>query len=480
MPSTDYWRVAKYRPRWWFRRSHTRVGLVIVLLVLLFTVAVPIRGPAYFFLRQRIASLPQHNLDLPPPEGRNGRYVKFTVENRKVGWNNCLNERLMNAHLAYMSNSAYVFSDYLWAKEHYQFPPAPLLGASTPFPALLGGPVVGAPWTPTNSSTSPDQRHPRSISKGWWDYVWPPKRRRILNLAVLKPIIPGGGREAPGPAVFEFWRRLLSDAPESCVEIIKDESAPGAEHDDFGQVFDLYFFGGKGSLDLWPEFAASPVSTLLRPSEIVESAIESNLDAGVFVGAFSRFGRGRPTVSSSERNPFRHMLAVHPRRGDYLRHCAWLCSWGAGYYGWSQLDFLPDVANRRLPASDDPQREEKSLKMCLPGVEDLVRRAEEVKREWEASKIGGETLESVYLLTNESGPFLDELVAALYAAGWKTIATTQDLRLSLEQKDVSMAVDMEIARRAAVFVGNGWSSFTSNVIHQRLVSGKDPMSVRLL
>ncbi|KAF7305637.1 hypothetical protein HMN09_00817300 [Mycena chlorophos] len=494
MPSVDWRWPKQHRPRWKFRRGQTCGFLVFLLLAFLFLAThpttrtrVPIfnlpRGPTYFLLRQRIAWLPQHNLNLPPPEGKNGRYVKFSTEVSFLGWNNCLNERLMNAHLAYTSNRAYVFNDYWWANQHYQFPPAPEGGASTPFPALLGGPVVGEAWTPTTgnaSAVSPYHQHPRSISKRWWEKVCPPARRRIFNLAVLKHTIPGGGRDAPGPAIFEFWQRLLSDAPESCVEVINDESVPGAEHDDFPQVFDLGFWGSRRLLDLWAEFAASPVSRLLHPSRIVESAIEKNLDAGVFVGAGRGFGGGRPIVSPSKRNPFERMLAVHLRRGDYIEHCAWMCSWGAGHYGWAQLDFLPDVANRRLPASDDPQREEKALKMCLPGAEDLVWRAAEVKREWEASRNEAETLESVYLLTNESGPFLEELVVALYAAGWKTIATTQDLRLNMEQTDVSVAVDMEIARRAAVFVGNGWSSFTSNVIHQRLASGKEPMSVRLL
>lgn len=36
--------------------------------------------------------LPQHNLQLPFPEGKTGRYVKFTNQARRLGWNNCLNE----------------------------------------------------------------------------------------------------------------------------------------------------------------------------------------------------------------------------------------------------------------------------------------------------------------------------------------------------------------------------------------------------
>jgi len=73
--------------------------------------------------------------------------------------------------------------------------------------------------------------------------------------------------------------------------------------------------------------------------------------------------------------------------------------------------------------------------------------------------------------------------------------TTKELELDQHQKDVGMAVDMELARRAAVFLGNGvcpfppfktdvltdgtkWSSFTSNIVHRRLVDKRDPISIR--
>ena len=78
--------------------------------------------------------------------------------------------------------------------------------------------------------------------------------------------------------------------------------------------------------------------------------------------------------------------------------------------------------------------------------------------------------------------------------------TTKDLEWDQEQKDVGMAVDMEFARRAAVFIGNGvspfyisddceiaadltcfqWSTLTSNIVHRRLVDGKEPISIRFL
>jgi hypothetical protein len=47
---------------------------------------------AWTDLRKWERELPQHNLSLPFPEGRTGRYVRFTNQVRGLGWNNVLNE----------------------------------------------------------------------------------------------------------------------------------------------------------------------------------------------------------------------------------------------------------------------------------------------------------------------------------------------------------------------------------------------------
>ena len=48
--------------------------------------------PTYKKLKEWEANLPQHNLDLPFPEGRTGRYVLFKNQIKGLGWNNELNE----------------------------------------------------------------------------------------------------------------------------------------------------------------------------------------------------------------------------------------------------------------------------------------------------------------------------------------------------------------------------------------------------
>ena len=48
--------------------------------------------PTYERLKKWEMDLPQHDLDLPYPEGRNGRYVLFKNQIQMLGWNNQLNE----------------------------------------------------------------------------------------------------------------------------------------------------------------------------------------------------------------------------------------------------------------------------------------------------------------------------------------------------------------------------------------------------
>ena len=59
------------------------------------------------------------------------------------------------------------------------------------------------------------------------------------------------------------------------------------------------------------------------------------------------------------------------------------------------------------------------------------------------------------MLSNEWAWALDELREALLKDGWSDVVSTVDLSLDAAQYYVSMAVDMAIAERAEVFVGNG-------------------------
>lgn len=55
------------------------------------------KPPTLAKLKQWERDLPQHNLDLPFPEGRSGRYVKFSNQVKRLGWNNAFNEMCVSS-----------------------------------------------------------------------------------------------------------------------------------------------------------------------------------------------------------------------------------------------------------------------------------------------------------------------------------------------------------------------------------------------
>ena len=68
-------------------------------------------------------------------------------------------------------------------------------------------------------------------------------------------------------------------------------------------------------------------------------------------------------------------------------------------------------------------------------------------------------LDVLFIMSNDHTEWLDDLKREFMKDGWARIITSRDLRLNAEQKEVSVAVDMDIGRRSAVFIGNGVSMY---------------------
>lgn len=141
------------------------------------------------------------------------------------------------------------------------------------------------------------------------------------------------------------------------------------------------------------------------------------------------------------------------------------------------------------------------MKHCYPSDAQILARIREIQLQYVANTTVREdgtarTLDVLYLLTNGDREWLKGLTAELVKDGWGTVVTSKDLVLDDEQMDVGMAVDMEIARRAEVFVGNAvrgylvstmvyvltnlqWSSYSSNVMHTRIRDGREPLGNRV-
>jgi hypothetical protein len=73
-------------------------------------------------------------------------------------------------------------------------------------------------------------------------------------------------------------------------------------------------------------------------------------------------------------------------------------------------------------------------------------------------------LRRVFVLTNAWPTWQAGLKRKLMDDGWDDVVVSEDLVLDKEQQGVDVAVDMSIAERAEVFVGNGVSLFVRSIV----------------
>lgn len=91
------------------------------------------------------------------------------------------------------------------------------------------------------------------------------------------------------------------------------------------------------------------------------------------------------------------------------------------------------------------------MRACYPSVEQMIDKVKEIRQTEQ-----GKGLNKIFIMTNGERGWVRDLRDAFSAmGGWKSIATSRDMELNIEQKYVASAVDMLIGQRADVFVGNG-------------------------
>ncbi len=345
-----------------------------------------------------------------------------------------------------MSGRAYVFHEFVWVGSHYPWPVESYREwpPRTPLNALISGPSAGGPWDEGDTA-------PRAVSEEYFNIVCPRQDRKIINTRDIKPAL----READGKVIFERWRILLAETKERCVEIV---AAP-REEDPFPETFDIFYWSGPRSLSLWDDFVQSPISRLLRASPIVQSAIEDNI--GLFTSplpSLPSLKNHKPDRYSKDllRDTFASVFSIHIRSGDFREACIEHAAMNSTFYNWNLLPFLPDKLNTSR------QREENKrqiLQRCWPNAEYIRGR---VNQSWQAYKVqtspsNGRELTVLYIMSNDRTDWLNRLKEEFQQDGWRRVVLSRELKLKPQQMDVSVAVDMEIGRQSAVFIGNGVS-----------------------
>ncbi|KAH9178049.1 hypothetical protein EDB89DRAFT_1300648 [Lactarius sanguifluus] len=410
--------------------------------------------PRFYKWHEREKQLPQHDPNLPYPQGREGRYIRFSNQIFGLGWGNAMQEFLFNAHLAYLSNRIYVFDNYTWDKTPGDFSsfngkPIP---ARVPLTALLSGPIAGDPFP--SSAVSPPAVIPEFFNEVC------PNRTIIDREAFNAPL-----ERASAATILQAWLNLLERTEDRCIEV-KEYS---------GQIFDFWLFGDSSRLlDIWPSLTKSPILTHFSWSPLIIAAIAVNAD--VIHPALSSVTPSSFTPSSHP-TPLSGLLALHIRRGDYVDHCMQIANWSARFMGFNEFPGLPDRFDPpEVPSAGNAPPEElvRYRAHCFPDIAQIVARVREVR----AGLLHATPLSRVYVLTNGRPEWLAELKEALQKDArsegldeWAHIGTSRDLRLSREQQHNAQAMDMAVAQRAEVFLGNGFSSLTSNVVMLRAAQG---------
>ncbi|KAI0245909.1 hypothetical protein BJV78DRAFT_229049 [Lactifluus subvellereus] len=413
--------------------------------------------PRFYEWHDREKQLPQNDPDLPYPQGREGRYIRFSNQVWGLGWGNAMEEMLLNAHLAYLANRTYVFENYTWDKRvsgDFSSFNGKKIPARVPLTALLSGPVAGDPFPPSADATP-------AVVPEFFDEV-------CLNRTIIhSQEINGPLWNASAATILQAWVEKLEQTEDRCVEI----------NGYSGQIFDLTIFGtSKRLLDIWPSFITSPILTHFSWSPLITSALALNahlIHPALYSATPSDF------TPSSHPTPLSGLLALHIRRGDYLEHCNVIANWSASFMGFNEFPELPDrFSPPAVPnwGSAPPEELARYRAHCSPEIEQIVARVREVR----VSILPTTRLTRLYVLTNGRADWVQELRFALQEDArregldeWERIGTSRDLRLTVEQRHNSHAVDMAVAQRAEVFIGTGFSSMTSNPVMLRAAQGFD-------
>ncbi|KAI0829020.1 hypothetical protein BC628DRAFT_1315775 [Trametes gibbosa] len=407
--------------------------------------------PTYSEYHEAELRLPQHHWERKQPEN-NETFFFVAGHLTGLGWGNAWQEHLLNAYLAYVSGRTFVFGNYTWNDDGsiYTRYHGKLIPSQIPYSALIRGPLVGEPL-PSNGDV------PIAASRDYFEQVCPQKTSLDRN----------GAHLPSPPSALEIVHNLsaeLKAIDDPCVQAGRS-SGPIFTHSDI--------FGVRMSLlELWPSFSTSPIITQFGWSRLVELAFDTN--RRLFVPdptPLDPFLTGTSFTSNAERyTPIQGLIAIHIRRGDYERHCLNLAKQYEDFVSVNTFPDLPDsftVPPATWHGIVPPALYEHYRHHCYPTIKEIVEKVAQVRATPE-----GRGVRKLYIMTNGKPPFIKELKEALSKqGGWDLVSSSRDMTLNPEQKHVAQAVDMLVAQRAQVFIGNGFSTVTSGAVMMRLANG---------
>ncbi|KAJ7063857.1 hypothetical protein C8F01DRAFT_1129596 [Mycena amicta] len=358
-----------------------------------------------------------------------------------------------------------------------------------PMNAFTSGPTGGGSWCPHAPRGTP-----RGISQAWWDVVCPDSEVVELSLPKVNGEL-GIDAQTSGAQRMMGWASKLKGMKEQCVKVVD------------GTPFDFLFMVTTKPASIWPapaSYGTSPTLTAFTWSALVTRAFIRNfplvssagllppylmpalpwkhtLDIGSIAHPYPLSAIPPLAISAP---PLRGLLGLHIRRGDYETHCRNLAEWGTPYNTWNAFgapEFQGEAGGYpALPDFHPPTdlNVNETLAHCYPSVDAIL---EKIHAVIASPSTPAFIPTHIFIATNGDAHWLAGLTHRLKndLVGVQ-VSSSRDFQatMTLEERAVDMAVDMAVLQAAEVFIGNGWSSLTSNVVQLRLAGGRQPWTCR--
>ena len=209
-------------------------------------------------------------------------------------------------------------------------------------------------------------------------------------------------------------------------------------------------------LPLWPTISHSPILTRWDWSPLIQSAYSRNRHLFKRFPSSSRLTGLIDTLGlSGSSDTIKGLLAIHVRRGDFEDHCRNLAEWSADWHAWNAFPEFIDKFEKPTDMSPE-ETTNVYLSHCYPTIQQIADKVKRVRQESQATH----DLRYLYIMTNGPSPWVEELKTVLAKESpWESVKSSRDLELTWEEKFVAQGVDMLVAQRAEVIIGNGVSSY---------------------
>jgi len=341
---------------------------------------------------------------------KNTKYVLFK-QLQGAGFNNQAQEILLFHHLALLSSRIYVYQPLVWRPrgEH----------SLVPLSAFLLGATQG------------------SISAAVFNSICPPSETTHVTFNDLD-------------AHADLW----SHAQEL---LTRDDRCVVVDH----WILNWDYLSSTAIYPIWPSFQTYLANHFKWADPVLR----------IVDRAYSMLTlRSNPRTDVGE--PY---MALHLRRGDFENHCNGLAQSHTGFTTWATLPLLTASI---FPPVLDSRNQTSILEHCYPtmsrilNVIDFHARARPRLRSLHVLHDGAWDHPLVYAQEYQLQSVLKSPKRAL-AQGWangpmKRVTHSGLLPIRWGEGDWAVAVDVELGRRADIFIGNGFSSLSTQIIALRL------------